>query len=203
MNAERLTHRYWARFREAGVMLLCATLFLAGGCLTAYWKNVEQQDRERQLIASKVSMVMNFFHCQDPEIHAAIMETFDPVLVAILTGVESQYRVDAVSPKGCRGLMQLSPDKLENWRDKRQNILTGSRYLQELLLKFGSVELAVAAYNAGPKAVVKYRGVPPYRETRRYVEKTRLFASMVGHAICFETGMLDRNRRSIAFQAAL
>ncbi len=93
--------------------------------------------------------------------------------------VESGYRADAVSPKGAVGVMQLMPATaaaLEaDPRDARQNVEAGARYLRELLLKYmdqpDQVRLAVAAYNAGPGAVDRHRGVPPYRETQLYVEK--------------------------------
>jgi hypothetical protein len=92
---------------------------------------------------------------------------------------ESAYRQDAVSPKGAVGLMQLMPSTARilgaDPRDPRQNVDAGARYLSELLLKYQKddyqVRKAVAAYNAGPGAVDRYQGVPPYRETIRYVER--------------------------------
>jgi soluble lytic murein transglycosylase-like protein len=130
--------------------------------------------------AYKVTQIMNIFRCADPEIHAAIMETFDPVLVAIVVGIESNYQVDAVSPAGCRGLMQLSPGKLQDWTDVRQNIAIGARYLQRQIERFGSVELAIAAYNAGPESVILHQGIPPYRETRAFIAKARILSSKIG-----------------------
>jgi soluble lytic murein transglycosylase-like protein len=151
--------------------------------------------QEGRYVAAKVDAIMNMFQCHDPEIRSAIMDTFDPVLVAIVIGIESDYDTDAVSPKGCRGLMQLTPDKLADWHDKRQNILIGAGYLQQLMRRFNSVELAVAAYNAGPDAIDKYHGVPPFPETVRYVKKARLYSIIVDRAICYETTrMADKNR---------
>ena len=87
---------------------------------------------------------------------------------------ESGYPTDAVSPKGAIGLMQLMPSTARAYAadpaDPFQNLDTGARYLSELLLKYrGGVWHALAAYNAGPQAVEKYNGVPPYRETREYI----------------------------------
>ena len=87
---------------------------------------------------------------------------------------ESDYRADAVSPKGAIGLMQLMPATARAYAadpaNPIENLDTGARYLSELLLKYrGGVWHALAAYNAGPSAVDKYNGVPPYRETREYI----------------------------------
>jgi soluble lytic murein transglycosylase-like protein len=91
--------------------------------------------------------------------------------------VESGLRPDAVSPKGAIGLMQLMPGTAQelgvNPRDPAQNADGGAQYLRDLLAKYedrpDQVLLALAAYNAGPAAVEKYHGVPPYRETREYI----------------------------------
>lgn len=97
------------------------------------------------------------------------------LLHAVIT-VESGYRADAVSPKGATGLMQLLPATArrygtDNPRDPGANIEAGARYLSYLLKLFDNdLELALAAYNAGEGAVLRYgRRLPPYGETRRYV----------------------------------
>jgi Rod binding domain-containing protein len=101
----------------------------------------------------------------------------DPRLVYSVIKAESDGRSDAVSPKGARGLMQLADTTAAEMGvvdslDPHQNIHGGTKYLRQLLDRYGGdVKLAVAAYNAGPGAVSKYDGVPPYPETRRYVEK--------------------------------
>jgi soluble lytic murein transglycosylase-like protein len=102
----------------------------------------------------------------------------DANLVHAVIQAESAYNPRAVSVKGAMGLMQLMPETAEKYGvldafNPAQNIRAGVAYLKSLLVKYSeNVELALAAYNAGPGAVKKYGGtVPPYRETRKYVEK--------------------------------
>jgi hypothetical protein len=98
----------------------------------------------------------------------------DPKLLQAIAKVESNYNPRAVSPKGALGVMQLIPSTarlvgVSDPFDPRENIQGGARYLRYLLDKFGDLTLALAAYNAGPKAVEAYGGIPPYEETQRYV----------------------------------
>jgi soluble lytic murein transglycosylase-like protein len=101
----------------------------------------------------------------------------DPALVLAVASVESGFRPDAVSRKGAQGLMQLMPATatslgVEDAFDPEGNLDGGSRYLAGLINQYGGdVKRALAAYNAGPGAVSRYRGIPPYRETRAYVKK--------------------------------
>lgn len=91
--------------------------------------------------------------------------------------VESGFSPEVISRAGAQGLMQLMPQTARNMGvsdpfDPRQNILGGARFLRVLANQFGGdLVLTVAAYNAGAGAVTKYRGVPPYQETRRYVRR--------------------------------
>jgi soluble lytic murein transglycosylase-like protein len=100
----------------------------------------------------------------------------DPLLVESVIEVESDYNPFAVSSKGARGLMQLMPQTARRLSvadsfNLSENIDGGVRYLKYLLSLFGDETHAVAAYNAGEGAVLKYGGVPPYPETARYVKR--------------------------------
>ncbi len=103
----------------------------------------------------------------------------DPRLVLAVISVESGFNVRAISPKNAQGLMQLIPETAQRFRvknafDPAENIKGGMAYLQWLLAFFkGDVSLVVAAYNAGERAVERYRGIPPYPETRDYVRKIK------------------------------
>ncbi len=100
-------------------------------------------------------------------------------IVESIAEVESGMKTKALSHKGAIGVMQLMPGTAKELgvdpHDVAQNIEGGTRYLRELLLKYqnnpNQVALALAAYNAGPGAVRRYQGVPPYQETRNYVRK--------------------------------
>ena len=99
----------------------------------------------------------------------------DPLLVEIVIRHESNFDPQVVSPAGAVGLMQLMPGTasglgVSNLYDVEQNVAGGVHYLAIQLERFGSVPLALAAYNAGPAAVDEYGGVPPYSETQYYVD---------------------------------
>jgi len=107
-------------------------------------------------------------------VSAALAQGIDAAFVRSVAKVESGLRQDAVSRKGAVGLMQLMPGtagRLQvNAARADDNALGGAKYLRELLLQYhGDSVLALAAYNAGPGAVAKFRGIPPYAETRRYI----------------------------------
>ncbi|MEP7352442.1 MAG: lytic transglycosylase domain-containing protein [Acidobacteriota bacterium] len=107
---------------------------------------------------------------------AAIRSGLPPEFVASVAMVESGFRIDALSPKGAIGVMQLMPDTAKllgaDPHDVQQNIDAGTRLLRDLLVKYdGDVVKTLAAYNAGEAAVEKYRGLPPYDETRFYVNR--------------------------------
>jgi Transglycosylase SLT domain len=113
-----------------------------------------------------------------PGLIAEAARSFDvnPLLVDSVIQVESNYNPFAVSPKGAQGLMQLMPSTAQRYGvtdsfDPKQNIEAGVRYLRFLQDTFQDDRLAIAAYNAGEKAVAKYKDVPPYPETVNYVAK--------------------------------
>ena len=120
------------------------------------------------------------------EEHASRNEV-SPDLVTAVIQAESAFNPWALSPKGAMGLMQLMPATaaelgVEDAYDPEENIRAGVAYLKRLLDSYdGNVELALAAYNAGPGAVKKYGGsVPPYRETRSYVAKIQRSVAAAG-----------------------
>ena len=113
------------------------------------------------------------------EIIAAMAQAHgvDPMLVRALIQVESNYRPRATSHKGAMGLMQLMPStakqyKVRNPYDPTANIGAGVKHLKGLIDRMdGAIDMALAAYNAGEGAVKKFKGIPPYRETRNYVSR--------------------------------
>jgi soluble lytic murein transglycosylase-like protein len=120
----------------------------------------------------------------------------DEDLIHSVIGAESSANPSAVSRKGAQGLMQLMPATarslgVTNSFDSRENVDAGTRYLHKLLVKFNfDLAKALAAYNAGPERVTRYKGVPPYNETRAYVariikdfnRKKRAAASLSRHS---------------------
>ncbi|MBI2370729.1 MAG: transglycosylase SLT domain-containing protein [Deltaproteobacteria bacterium] len=114
----------------------------------------------------------------DRVIHeAARRHRVDPRLVRAVIKAESDFRPDAVSPKGAQGLMQLMPGTARRVRiadsfDPQDNVEGGVRYLRYLIDLFrDDLVLALAAYNAGEQAVLRYKTIPPFRETREYVDR--------------------------------
>ena len=106
----------------------------------------------------------------------------NPLLVRALIQVESNYRPRARSSKGAMGLMQIMPSTAREYRvrnpyDPKTNIEVGIKRLKELIDKWG-VELGLAAYNAGEGAVLKFNGIPPYRETQSYVSRILALAGL-------------------------
>jgi hypothetical protein len=110
-------------------------------------------------------------------IRTAICYQVDPALVKAIIMAESGYDPRAISKKGAKGLMQLMPEtakelNVEDIFNPKQNIDGGVRYFKKLVNQFnGDLKLALAAYNAGSKAVRQYKGVPPFKETQHYIKK--------------------------------
>ena len=107
----------------------------------------------------------------------AVRYDIQPILVAAIVEAESEFNPRAVSRRGARGLMQLMPGtasslKVSDTLDPYENIEGGVRHLRRLMDRYrGNLPLVLAAYNAGEQAVMVYGGVPPYRETRQYVNR--------------------------------
>ncbi len=107
----------------------------------------------------------------------------DAAVLRALIHAESGFRVDATSPKGAQGLMQLMPDTARAYQvsdpyDASQNLAAGTRYLAALLDEFDQdLQLALAAYNAGPSVVRQYGGVPPFAETTEYLRRINILRS--------------------------
>ncbi|EOQ86899.1 transglycosylase SLT domain protein [Leptospira yanagawae serovar Saopaulo str. Sao Paulo = ATCC 700523] len=104
----------------------------------------------------------------------------DPNLVKAVVKAESGFKAKAVSPKGAMGLMQLMPETAESLGvkdpfDPEENVAGGVKFLKGLMKEFKDPEKAIAAYNAGPGAVKRYKGIPPYEETKQYVSKVKRF----------------------------
>ena len=101
----------------------------------------------------------------------------EPALIHAIIRAESNYESTAVSPKGARGLMQLMPATakaygVSDYYDPEENIEGGTKYLKDLIkLYAGKTGLVLAAYNAGQEAVKRYKGIPPYPETRDYIKR--------------------------------
>ncbi|MBO6002953.1 MAG: lytic transglycosylase domain-containing protein [Mailhella sp.] len=97
-------------------------------------------------------------------------------LISAIIYAESRFQADAVSPRGAQGAMQIMPGTqkhlgLYDPYDAEANVMAGCAYLKEQLIAFGDLDLALAAYNAGPGNVKKYGGVPPFSETVSYVRQ--------------------------------
>jgi len=147
-----------------------------------YTTIIEEPPALRELASSSPDNLKNGSTSQLPyhnEVILAARETaLEPALIHAVIAAESRHQSRAKSNKGAYGLMQLMPATANRFNvrdrnDPKQNILAGSKYLRELLTLFnGDLKLSLAAYNAGPAAVQKYRNrIPPYKETMQYVPK--------------------------------
>lgn len=118
--------------------------------------------------------------------HAALRAGIDARLVEAVIAAESAFDPNALSKKGAQGLMQLMPDTADrfgvaNAWDPRENILGGTAYLKWLIGEFrGDLRHVLAAYNAGEGAVTRHGGVPPYAETRQYVDRVLTYYRSLG-----------------------
>lgn len=109
---------------------------------------------------------------------AAEIYQMEEALIRAVIRQESNFRIDARSVKGALGLMQLMPATARYYQvrdpfDPRENIHAGTRHLRYLLQHYNDLDLALAAYNAGQTAVLKYQGIPPFPETQQYVTSVK------------------------------
>jgi soluble lytic murein transglycosylase-like protein len=145
------------------------------GALSSFAGALASAQRSRPAAASASAAVPGEYGSLVAE--AARRNGVDPALVAGVIEAESGFNAGAVSPAGAQGLMQLMPSTarglgVTDSLDPTQNVMGGAKLLRQLLDRYqGDTRLALAAYNAGPGAVDKHGGVPPYAETQRYVPK--------------------------------
>lgn len=127
-------------------------------------------------IASDVRFSYNSNRYDHLILKASIHHDVDFSLLKSIIKVESNFDNQAVSHKGAMGLMQIMPQNfsflnIRNPFDPEENIMGGTLYFKQLMEKFNKLELALAAYNAGPGTVDRYNGIPPIPETKGYVNK--------------------------------
>jgi hypothetical protein len=131
---------------------------------------------------------------------SSLKHAVDANLIKAVIAVESCYNRKAVSPAGAQGLMQLIPATADRFGvsdsfNASQNINAGTRYLRFLLKRYdGDLEKATAAYNAGEGKVDRYKGIPPYKETRNYVKNVlRIYGELSGQATLFALSTVKTN----------
>jgi hypothetical protein len=179
--------RHDRRMRLAGAGLLAAVAFGVGGHEIAArqgGRGFGNPSVSRNEPAASVDVDTDFHlpawdrASLEPIIQeAAALHNMPASLIRAVIQTESQFNPLAVSQVGAKGLMQLMPRTarhvgIENPFDPRENILGGTKYLSSMLQRFkGNTARALAAYNAGPTTVARFRGVPPFRETQGYVRK--------------------------------
>ncbi len=132
--------------------------------------------REKRILLDR-KLGDNISQYDDLIVKASEKHKIEPALIKAIIKAESNFNHRAVSPKGARGLMQLMPAtasslQVQDSFHPENNIEGGVRYFRYLLNYFnGNLPLALAAYNAGENAVIRHRGIPPYRETQVYVQR--------------------------------
>src|SRR5712691_4974643 len=182
-------HRYLILLAVSAVIVVAApagaqTYKLAASDGTVYFTNVPTHPAYRRMgFTSPTALESRGDHrAYSQDINAAAARYAVPErLIWAVIRAESGFDPRAVSRKGARGLMQLMPATaailgVRDSFDPHENIDAGARHLRALIERFGhDLRLAVAAYNAGEKAVATYRGVPPYRETKEYVARVLRF----------------------------
>lgn len=205
--------------RHATFFVAAAILCLALACVPAA---ARADDGTASLTDSLVGMYAQLLRHVNPRlalaqsadyaqelINDAVRTHVDPRLLAAVVTVESHWRARAVSYRGATGLGQLMPRTAKSLgvdpRSAHQNLRGTSEYLRRLLLRFGSaphgIQLAIGAYNAGPNAVIKYGGLPPYHETRVYVTRVLHFVHQLDGRYAMYDSLFIRNALQTAANA--
>ncbi len=178
-----------------GAVLVCAVLCApaaparAGGRTiyafvdehgVTHYTNVPRGDKRFQPVAN-IHVNRSYRAPRSRAYDVLIAETAEsqglpPALIKAVIAAESAFDSRAVSRKGAQGLMQLMPETAASLQvndpfEPTQNVLGGTTYLRAMIDRYGDLSRALAAYNAGPTAVDRHGGIPPYRETRAYVER--------------------------------
>ena len=185
-QGRRNGRRFGTRDRRRGERRKHAlrSLLLAAATMSASPLTVKSARSALPALIPGVSVQMSNFIPIRPEVayehliqEAAQAYDLDPALIRAVMRTESAFNAAAVSPVGAMGLMQLMPELAEEMGvadpfDPRENIMGGAKYLRQLLdAHQGKIDLTLASYNAGPGNVKRYRGIPPFKETRDYVKK--------------------------------
>jgi hypothetical protein len=180
-NLKRRTNQPTSRYRWLKIAGLC--LFVG---ITLYANKEDAVPIIGDAREFQIEVSSNISECAEPAYYKAIKDAstkyaLDPNLIATIIYVESGGNIKAVSQKGAKGLMQLTPEVYKQYNvgdpfDIEQNIFSGTAYLASLLQRFdGNLEQALAAYNCGPTRVIEYKGIPPIKETQEYVERIMAF----------------------------
>lgn len=177
------------------------------GTYSGLWQNSGIQGTNFSDIYRNASQKMNIEESMDAIFEEAA-DTYDvPVqLLKAMGKAESGFDAGAVSPAGAQGVMQLMPATAEALGvsdpfDARSNIMGGARYISDLLKKYdGDMDLALAAYNAGSGNVKKYGGVPPFKETRNYIQRIKEYMGTdltIGKTVVTQTGRQEETDTSL------
>jgi soluble lytic murein transglycosylase-like protein len=168
----------------SGLLLAAATLAAPHHARKPLALGKTDSEHTRSILEPNVSVLINEFKAGRPEDlyepliqEAAAAYDIPANLIRAVMRTESRFDPRAESHVGAKGLMQLMPPLAKEMGvtdpfDPRQNVMAGAKYLRKMLdLHSGNIRLALASYNAGPRNVKRYKGVPPFKETRNYVKK--------------------------------
>lgn len=192
------------RFIAFSTALLCAQVALAGVKIRVNEEGLQEIYNETPSQHAR-RVARNLVPVPEARLNDLIRQyaeesNLDPKLVRAVMQVESGYNAAARSAKGAMGLMQLMPETANDYEiadpyDPEQNVRGGTAYLRSMLDRFdGNLEYALAGYNAGPESVTQYDGIPPYAETRAYIE--RVLRLVNGEAAFHRSGQSRSGRKT-------